>query len=58
MPTKTMDLMPGHVDIVIHPAISTTGMTEANIETLIQQSFEAIDSALPEEVRNGTAITN
>jgi len=58
MPTKTMDLMPGHVDIVIHPAISTAGITEANIETLIQQSFEAIDSALPEEVRNGKVITN
>lgn len=58
MPTKTMDLMPGQVDIVIHPAIPTQGMTEADIETLMQQSFEAIDSALPEEVRNATAITH
>lgn len=58
MPTKTMDLMPGHVDVVIHPAIATEGMTEAEIETLMQQSFEAIDSALPEEVRNGQACAN
>lgn len=58
MPTKTVDLMPGHVDMLIHPSIATAGMTEADIETLMQQSFEAIDSALPEEVRNATASTD
>lgn len=49
MPTKTLDLMPGHVDIVIHPPISTDGMSDNDIETLMQKSYEAIDSALDEE---------
>jgi len=47
MPTKSLDLMPGKVDMVVHPAISTEGMTEANIEELMQQSFDAINCALP-----------
>ncbi len=47
MPTKSLDLMPGKVDMVVHPAISTEGMTEENIEELMQQSFDAINCALP-----------
>ena len=47
MPTKSLDLMPGKVDMVVHPAISTKGMTEENIEELMQQSFDAINCALP-----------
>lgn len=49
MPTKSLDLMPGKVDLVIHPAISTEGMTEDDIETLMQKSFDAINSSLPAE---------
>ena len=48
MPTKSLDLMPGKVDMVVHPPISTKGMTEDNIEELMQQSFEAINRALPQ----------
>ena len=48
MPTKSLDLMPGKVDMVVHPAISTKGMTEDNIEELMQQSFEAINRSLPQ----------
>lgn len=47
MPTKTLDLMPGKVDMTIHPAISTEGMGEEDIEQLMQKSFDAIDSGLP-----------
>lgn len=36
---------------VIHPAISTKGMTEADIGALRKQVFEAIDSAIPEAYR-------
>lgn len=46
MPAKTLNLMPGKVDMAIHPAISTTGMQEEDIEVLMQKSFEAIGSAL------------
>lgn len=49
MPTKTLDLMPGQVDLTIHKAISTEGMTEEDIEQLMQESFTAINSALPEQ---------
>lgn len=49
MPTKTLDLMPGKVDMTIHEPISTKEMTEDDIEVLMQQSFDAIHSALPDE---------
>lgn len=49
MPTKTLELMPGKVNMTIHPAISTAEMTEENIDELMQQSFTAIESALPDQ---------
>lgn len=58
MPTKTVDLMPGHVDVVIHAPISTEGMKEEDIEHLMQQSFDVIDSALPEDVRSVQSGSN
>jgi len=47
MPTKSLDLMPGKVDLTIHKAIATEGMTEADIEDVMQKSFDAINSGLP-----------
>lgn len=47
MPTKSLDLMPGKVDLTIHKAIATDGMTEADIEDVMQKSFDAINSGLP-----------
>lgn len=49
MPTKSLDLMPGQVELTIHEAISTEGMTEDDIEQLMQQSYNAINTALPTE---------
>lgn len=55
MPNKTLKLMPGTVDMTIHPPISTEGMTEDNIEALMQQSFIAVNSAIPNATHTTTA---
>jgi 1-acyl-sn-glycerol-3-phosphate acyltransferase len=47
MPTKTLDLMPGKVELTIHDAIATEGMTEDDIDALMQQSYNAINASLP-----------
>jgi len=47
MPNKTLSLMPGTVEMTIHPSISTEGMTDDDIEDLMQKSFIAVNSAIP-----------
>lgn len=54
MPNKTLNLMPGTVDMTIHQPISTDGMTEDNIEELMQQSFIAVNSAIPSLTNTAT----
>lgn len=49
MPNKTLSLMPGTVDMTIHPPIPIAGVTEENIEELMQKSFIAVNSAIPKE---------
>lgn len=57
VPNKSLNVMPGKVDMVIHPAISTEGMTEENIDELMKKSSDAINSALVADNREFRAIT-
>lgn len=47
LPNKTLWLFPGRAKLVIHPAIETHGLAHEDLETLKQQTRNAIASALP-----------
>ncbi len=49
MPTKSIRLMPGRVGMRFHPPIATAGLTDDDIESLMQQSFDAINAGLVNE---------
>ncbi len=48
LPAHSADLMPGSARLVIHPPISTDGLTNEDIPRLMGEVHEAIASALPE----------
>lgn len=50
LPARTLRLFPGTVRLVIHPPIETAGMTVEQVDTLLAQAREVIDSALPPEL--------
>ncbi len=49
LPSDTLDLYPGMVDMVIHPAISTERVASAGVRTLIREARSTIAGALEEE---------
>jgi 1-acyl-sn-glycerol-3-phosphate acyltransferase len=46
LPKGSIDLRPGAVKLVIHRPISTTGFSEADLESLMERTKMAIDSSL------------
>jgi len=51
LPARTLRLFPGKARMVIHPPIDTTGMTEEQVDELMQRTRAVIESALPAELR-------
>jgi len=51
LPARTLRLFPGKAHMVIHPPIETTGMSAEQVDELMQQARQVIDSALPAELR-------
>jgi 1-acyl-sn-glycerol-3-phosphate acyltransferase len=49
LPAKTLRLFPGRARMVIHPEISTSGLSESDMTALRDQARAAIESALPME---------
>lgn len=49
LPAKTLRLFPGRARMVIHPEISTSGLSESDMTALRDQTRGAIESALPME---------
>ena len=52
MPARTLRIFPGRGTMTIHDPIETAGLTLADMDSLTQQSRQAIDSALPVELRS------
>lgn len=51
MPARTLRLFPGRGTMTIHPPIETRGLGLDDMDRLIEQTREAIASALPQELR-------
>lgn len=51
LPPNTLKAFPGRARMVIHPAIETDGLGQAQIGDLMDATKAAISSALPEELR-------
>ena len=51
LPSNSLKAFPGRARMVIHPAIETEGIGQAQIGDLMDASKAAISSALPEELR-------
>jgi 1-acyl-sn-glycerol-3-phosphate acyltransferase len=46
LPTRTLDLFPGRVSLIMHPPIETDGATAADLPRLMEQTAAAIRSGL------------
>jgi 1-acyl-sn-glycerol-3-phosphate acyltransferase len=51
MPAKSLRVFPGRGTMIIHRPIETRGMDSAQLDGLVQQTREAIASAMPIELR-------
>ena len=51
LPANSLKAFPGRARMVIHPAIETEGIGQAQIGDLMDASKAAISSALPEELQ-------
>jgi len=51
LPARTLRLFPGNARMVIHPPLETVGKTVDDVDALMQQTREAITSAMPPELR-------
>ncbi|NNJ64321.1 MAG: 1-acyl-sn-glycerol-3-phosphate acyltransferase [Xanthomonadales bacterium] len=51
LPARSLALFPGRARLVIHPPIETTGKTVEDLDGLMAEAREVINSALPGELR-------
>jgi len=51
MPARSLRIFPGRGTMTIHAPIETTGLGPGDVDQLIEQSRQAISSALPPELR-------
>jgi len=51
LPAKTLRLFPGHVTMLIHPAIETREMDAGQVDSLLERTRRVIASGLPEQYR-------
>jgi 1-acyl-sn-glycerol-3-phosphate acyltransferase len=51
LPARTLRLFPGRGTLTIHAPLETAGLSLDEVDELMLKSREAINSALPEELR-------
>jgi len=51
LPARTLRLYPGTARMIIHPPIETAGLDAEQIDSLLEQTRNAISSAMPQELR-------